>query len=304
VKPIYLCGPTAIGKSALALELAHRLNGEIISVDSMQVYRGMDIGTAKPSPAERAAVPHHLIDVANLTENFDAARFVALAKKAEAEILARKHVPIYCGGTGLYFNALLQGLGEAPPSDPNLRAQLEATPLPRLLAELEKLDPTTWQKIDRNNPRRLIRALEVIRLTNKSFSEQRADWTPPPDLTLFGLEIDRAHLLQRINQRVDAMFAVGLVAETESLLTRGLRQNRTASQALGYRQVIDHLDGKLSLPATIELVKLRTRQFAKRQMTWFKRQLPVDWIALSNQASVDQSFKELLARVTANPRQT
>jgi tRNA dimethylallyltransferase len=224
-----------------------------------------------------------LIDVTEISEPFDAARFVRLAKQAESEILERNKRPIYCGGTGLYFNALLQGLGEAPPSDATIRAQLESTPLPALLVELEKSDPATFQKIDRQNPRRVIRALEVIRITGRPFSEQRGQWREI-DARLIGIERAREDLHRRIDQRVEEMFATGLVEETRGLLKLGLRENRTASQALGYRQVIDHLDGKLSLQETIALVKTRTRQFAKRQLTWFKRQLPVEWL---NADSID-----------------
>jgi len=265
------------------MDLAARINGEIISVDSMQVYRGMDIGTAKPSLEERNQIGHHLIDVADLSENFDAARFVKLAKEAEAEILRRGKRPIYCGGTGLYFNALLQGLGDAPPSDAKIRAELENIPLPRLLEDLKETDPVTWEKIDRKNPRRVIRALEVIRVTGRPFSEQRSTWREI-ETPLIGLECERDDLHQRINSRVDEMFGAGLVEETCALLKQGLRENQTASQALGYKQVIEHLDGGASLAETIELVKLRTRQFAKRQMTWFKRQLPCKWF---NAGSID-----------------
>jgi tRNA dimethylallyltransferase len=288
---LLLAGPTAVGKSELALLLAEKLGGEIVSVDSMQVYRGLDIGTAKPSAEERARVPHHLIDVVGLEECFDAARFVQLAGEAVAGIRSRGHVPILCGGTGLYFKALLEGLGEAPPANPALRAELEAAPLPALLAELREQDPATYDRIDRQNPRRVIRALEVIRLTGKPFSAQRAPWTPslaapksdggePRPSPLLCVTRSPAELHLRINARVDAMFQRGLVAETEALLKHGLGQNRTAMQALGYRQVVEHLQGVRSLPATIELVKIRTRQFAKRQLTWFRRQLDVRWLEL------------------------
>jgi len=274
-KPLYLCGPTAVGKSAVAIELAKRLGGEIISVDSMQVYRGMDIGTAKPSAQQRREVPHHLIDVADLTENFDAAKFVAMAKAAEEQI----EFPIYCGGTGLYFNALLQGLGEAPASDPEIRRELESRSLEDLLQELRASDPKCFAEIDRSNPRRVVRALEVIRITGKPSSEQRAEWREVSEL-IVGLEMDRNALNGWIGWRVDQMFKRGLVEETRELLKHGLRENRTALQALGYAQVVEHLDGVRGLAETIDLVKLRTRQFAKRQMTWFKRQLPVRWFNL------------------------
>ncbi|HUS37438.1 MAG TPA: tRNA (adenosine(37)-N6)-dimethylallyltransferase MiaA [Verrucomicrobiae bacterium] len=275
-EPLYICGPTAVGKSAVAIEIAKRLGGGIISVDSMQVYRGMDIGTAKPTAEERDKVQHHLIDVAEVTENFDAAKFVQLAKAAEEQI----EFPIYCGGTGLYFNALLHGLGEAPASDPDVRRELQKMELEQLVEELRVKDLKCFERIDKSNPRRLVRALEVIRITGKPFSEQRAEWKETK-ARIVGLEMDRETLHRRIDRRVDEMFKRGLVDETRELLKRGLRENRTASQALGYKQVIEHLDGAAGLDETIELVKMRTRQFAKRQLTWFKRQLPVRWMNAS-----------------------
>ncbi len=288
--PILLAGPTAVGKSEIALLLAERIGGEIISVDSMQVYRGLDIGTAKPSPVERARVPHHLIDVVELTEAFDAAKFASLAHQIVAEIQARGRVPILCGGTGLYFKAFLEGVGEAPPGDPKLRAELEATPLAELLRELTQCDPVTAARIDQKNPRRIIRAVEVIRLTGKPFSQQRADWNPssilhPPSSMFLGLSRSAADLHARINSRVEQMFACGLVEETRRLLEHGLEQNQTAMQAIGYRQVVENLRGERSLPDTIELVKIKTRQFAKRQMTWFRRKLNLEWIELQLEAS-------------------
>ena len=294
-KPLYLCGPTAVGKSAVAIELAKRLGGEIVSVDSMQVYRGMDIGTAKPSAQERRDVPHHLIDVADLTETFDAARFVRLATETEEQIVARGKVAIYCGGTGLYFNALLQGLGEAPPSDPVIRRELENTELAKLLEELRIKDPECFAVIDRDNPRRIIRALEVIRITGKPFSQQRSVWkTVPNDALIVGLEMDRDELRQRIATRACSMFANGLVEETRALLAKGLRENQTASQALGYKQVIDYLDGRHELLFTASMVQIKTSQFAKRQMTWFKRQLPVQWFTVGPNDSARKIAQRLI----------
>ncbi len=300
-RPLLLAGPTAVGKSDIALLLAEKLGGEIVSVDSMQVYRGMDIGTAKPSPADRARVPHHLIDVVEVTEPFDAAQFVQLARRAVADIQSRGRLPILCGGTGLYFKAFLEGLGQAPPADAALRAVLEATPLPELLRELAERDPVTYERIDRQNPRRVIRAIEVIRLTGKPFSAQRADWQPSPlaprpSPLRFGLARSAADLHQRIEARVDAMFRQGWVAETEQLLQRGLAENKTAMQALGYRQIVEHLRGERSLAETIELVKLRTRQFAKRQMTWFRRQLAVD---LDQSLRPDDSAETVASQIAA-----
>jgi tRNA dimethylallyltransferase len=202
---------------------------------------------------------------------------------AETEIRARGHVPIFSGGSGFYFNAYREGLGDAPPADAVLRAQLEARPMAELLAELEQRDPVTFSRIDRQNPRRVIRAVEVIRLTGKPFSPQRAEWTGGGRGArglFIGLTRPAGELQERITRRVDAMFARGLVAETQGLLERGLERNPGAMQALGYRQVVEHLRGKRSLPETVELVKIRTRQFAKRQLTWFRRQLRLDWISL------------------------
>jgi tRNA dimethylallyltransferase len=282
---VFLAGPTAVGKSAIAIALAERVGGEIISVDSMQVYRGLDIGTAKPSAAERLRVPHHLIDVAELTESFNAARFVGLARQAASQIQARGRVPIFCGGTGLYFQAYLAGLGQTPPADPALRAELEATPLAELLRELAQRDPVTYARLDQRNPRRVVRALEVIRLTGQPFCSQRAPWPLQPSTlnhqpsTIFcALSRAPAELRARIDARVDAMFARGLVAETQRLLAAGLAQNRTALQALGYRQVVEHLRGQRSLADTAAVVKQRTRQFAKRQITWFRHHGRWEWV--------------------------
>lgn len=279
--PVVIAGATATGKTDVAVELAERIQGEVVSVDSMQVYRGLDIGTAKPSLKVRQRVPHHLIDVVGLTETFDAACFVRLAGVAIGEIQARGHVPILCGGTGLYFNAWMNGLGTAPAPDPTLRAELEAMPLPALLDELARKDWQTFDEIDVANRRRVVRAVEVIRLTGKPFSSQRARWSERgPELRgrMFGLRRSREDQVRRVEQRVDAMFAAGLVEETRRLLAEGLEQNRTAMQAIGYRQVVEHLRGERRLRETVELVKARTRQYTRRQATWFGTQLDLEWM--------------------------
>lgn len=278
----FLAGPTASGKSAVALELAEQLNGEIITADSMQVYRGLDIGTAKPTAAEQARVPHHLLDVCHCRAPFDAAQFLHLATAAATDILARGRVPLFCGGTGLYLQAFIAGLGEAPPSDAALRAELEALPLETLLTELAARDPACFAVIDRQNPRRVVRAVEVIRLTGRPFSAQRAAWPAKPDgrrlVRYVCLHRASGDLQQRIGERVELMFAHGLVAETERLLPVGLTDNRTALQAIGYRQVVEYLRGERNLTDTVELVKIRTRQFAKRQMTWFRSHSRATWL--------------------------
>ncbi len=295
--PIFIAGPTAVGKSEIALLLAEKIGGEIISADSMQVYRGLDIGTAKPSAAERKGISHHLIDICDLTENFDAAQFIRLAQKAVEEIQSRNKTPVFCGGTGLYFKAFLSGLGEAPATNPELRAELEAASFESLLRELKERDAEAYEKIDKQNPRRVIRAVEVIRLTGKKFSEQRAEWKEqgalPIKTNFYCFTRQAADSHARINARVDAMFARGLVDETRGLLTHGLEQNKTAMQAIGYRQVVEHLRGERPLAETIELVKSRTRQFAKRQLTWFRRQLDPEWIGLKPEDSPQEIARKI-----------
>ena len=265
-RPIFIAGPTASGKSAVAMEVARHLGGAIVSVDSMQVYRGMDLGTAKPSAEEQAAIRHHLIDTTELTESYDAATFISQAQEAAAA----EEQAIFCGGTGLYFQALLEGLGEAPRAKAKIRAELENTATEKLIEELAEKDPTTHGAIDHQNRRRLVRAVEVIRITGKPFSEQRAEWTGQVPEQFYLLQREAEDLRTRIEERVEQMFAKGLVDETRALLP-ALEQNRTASQALGYRQVLDHLRGERDLPDTIALVKSRTWQFARRQQTWFRK---------------------------------
>ena len=314
-QPVFLAGPTAVGKSEIALHLAGQLRGEIISVDSMQVYRGLDIGTAKPSAADRACVPHHLIDICDLSEAFDAAQFARLAHRAVAEIQSCGHVPILCGGTGLYFKAFLEGLDEMPSADAKLRAELEAMPLEKLLEELRKRDPATYGKIDKKNPRRVIRAIEVIRLTGRPFSKQRSEWKSeagssrcddidgppqgaaqravPAKTNFFVFTRQPDDLRRRIDARVDEMFRRGLVDETRELLKHGLEQNKTATQAIGYRQVVEHLRGERDLTRTIELVKIKTRQFAKRQLTWFRARKKLEWIELKP----DEPMEKIAQRI-------
>ena len=304
MNPVLLTGPTASGKSAVALALAARIGGEILSVDSMQVYRGLDLGTAKPTAEERRQVPHHLIDVVGLTEPFDAARFVTLAREAITDVSARGRVPILCGGTGLYINAWLGGLGSAPPPDPALRTELEALDTAALLDELARKDPVTLDEIDVQNRRRLVRAVEVIRLTGRPFLLQRAQWPERGGSMLagraFGIDRDRADLVDRIHRRVDRMFGDGLVAETAQRLTEGLRENRTAMQAIGYRQVVEHLEGRRSLRETRELVQSKTRQFARRQRTWMTGQLDLEWLMVERAESPDQTAARIASRLTVD----
>lgn len=297
--PVVIAGPTASGKSDVAVALAESLGGEVISVDSMQVYRNLDIGTAKPTPEMRVRVPHHLLDVVDLTDGFDVAQFVRLAHQAVAEIQARNRVPILCGGTGMYFNAWLNGLGTAPAPDPGLRTELEALPIAALLEELARKDWQTFDEIDVANRRRVVRAVEVIRLTGRPFSTQRALWPDRAPALVgrsFGIERAREDLVSRIEHRVDRMFAEGLVGETQRLLGLGLAVNRTALQAIGYRQVVEHLRGEFGLRDTIERVKAKTRQFAKRQGTWFRGQLDLEWIRVEAEETSIEVARRLMGQ--------
>ena len=296
---IYITGATASGKSALAMRLANRVGGEIISVDSMQVYCGLNIGTAKPSAQEQNEIQHHLIDVAQLSEAFDAAQFVSLAQQALKLIWKRGRVPIFCGGTGLYFRALIEGLGESPPSDESLRDELALMPIESLVAELRIKDPEAAKQVDLENPRRVLRAIEVIRLTGRPYSEQRIGWNnvdkAPQNLFCISREVDV--LNQRIHKRVDEMFNQGLVEETQTLIKKGLRNNRNACQALGYRQVLDLLDGKLNLENVVQQVKTKTRQFAKRQRSWFRNQMKCKFLEWPDEENVNSFSEQLLAKI-------
>jgi tRNA dimethylallyltransferase len=296
VRAILLVGATAVGKSAVALELARLLDSEIVSADSMQVYRGMDIGTAKPTAEERAAVPHHLIDVCDVDEPFDVKRFVDLASSVISIIHSRGKTPLIVGGTGLYVRALRRGLFEGPPRNPKLRERLEKMSAAELFDELQRVDPRTAKTIDRHNPRRLVRALEVFHETGRPIAELQREWisvAQAPSLRgsvksegkleacpTFCLNRRREDLYERIEQRIDAQIAAGWVEEVRRLLKRGLEKNPTAMQAAGYRELVAHLRGEVSLDEAVRLIKTRTRQLARRQLTWFRREPLLDWIEI------------------------
>jgi tRNA dimethylallyltransferase len=276
---LILTGPTASGKSALALELAERLNAEIVAADSMTLYRGMDIGTAKPSAEDRARVPHHLIDVLDPWESANVAWWLARATESVAAIESRGKVALFVGGTPFYLKALLCGLFASPTSDPELRSRLEAEDRQTLHSQLRAVDPKSARRLHPNDVRRVVRALEVWHLTGKSLSawQQQSWWgdTEPkfPDGSCLAIDVPREELYARIEQRIEQMFAAGWVDEVQRLRQLSNPTSREAAHALGYAEIAEHLDGKRLLAATIAEVKLRTRQFAKRQLTWF-RSLP------------------------------
>ena len=289
----YLTGPTAAGKTAVGIELAQRLGAEIISLDSMALYCGMDIGTAKPLPAERRAVMHRLIDIIEPSEEFSVAQYLAAATAAANEIAAGGKRVLFVGGTALYLKALLRGLFEGPTADWNLRRELEEVVRVEgpdaLHKRLAEVDPSAAAKLHPNDVRRIIRALEVHRVTGKTISslQQQFDRGHSADeCRVFVLDWPREQLDQRIRKRVDEMFAGGFVEEVRGLISQHATRpgkialSRTARQAVGYKEVLELLDGQRDLPATIELVKLRTRQFAKRQLTWFRSLSECRWIAV------------------------
>jgi len=285
-KVIVVCGPTAVGKTALGIELAAAVGGEIISADSMQVYRGMDIGTAKPTTAERAAVRHHLIDVLDPDESFDAAQFARMGRQVAHELHGRRKVPVIVGGTGLYIKALLAGIFRSGPGAPEvrrrLRAEAEAQGLAALHARLGACDPETARRIHPNDAVRILRALEVFEAAGRPLSqlqrEHRFRDTPFTALKI-GLSTEREELYQRIDRRVEAMVAAGLEAEVRSLLEKGYGPELKPMQSIGYSHMAALIDGSVSRQECLRTLKRDTRRFAKRQLTWFRADPQIIWFA-------------------------
>ena len=279
---IAVVGPTATGKSNLAVELACRLGGEVINADAMQLYRGMDIGTAKLSPAARRGVRHHLIDVLDVTETASVAAYQRDARRIVEQLLTAGQVPVLTGGSGLYVRAVLDEL-DFPGTKPEIRAELEAElseyGAPALHERLQRLDPVAAGQILPSNGRRLVRALEVIRITGRPFSAALPQPGPARyRAVIVGLDTDSTVLDARVGDRVDCMFAQGLVAEVRDLLSRGLREGRTASQALGYRQVIAALDAGIDPATAAAPIAAATRRFVRRQRSWFRRDPRILWL--------------------------
>ncbi len=273
--PFFLLGPTAVGKSMLAVEFAERVGGEIVGADAFQIYAGLDLLSAKPAPEVRARVPHHLVGEVPLAAAFDVAQWLARAKKSIAEISARGRVPIVCGGTGLYFRALTHGLAPLPGADATLRATLEKEPLPALAARLLSLDPAST--VDVKNPRRVIRALEVCLLTGRPFSSFRTEWSGETAPRGVILTRPRDELHAAIGARTAAMFSAGVIDEVAAAGDIG----PTAAQMLGLAEIRAHLAGKISRAECMEAIALTTRQYAKRQLTWFRRERAFAWLDLS-----------------------
>jgi tRNA dimethylallyltransferase len=298
---VIVLGPTAVGKSRVAVELALRLGGEVVSGDSIQVYRGFDIGTDKPSLEARKGVPHHLIDIVGPEVQFTAADFVREALAAARGIAGRGHLPIVAGGTGLYLKALCDGLFPGPGRDPDLRAALEAEArengLGTLFRRLEAVDPEYARKIRDRDRVRIIRALEVHAATGRPISEHfRATESPVKGRTVvrLGLRLDKEELNRRIDARADRMFSGGLVEEVRDLLARGVAEKAPPFRALGYSHVLRHLRGELSLAEAAALTKTDTRHYAKRQMTWFRKMDGVVWFPPDDLAALEEHVRNRL----------
>jgi tRNA dimethylallyltransferase len=279
---LVILGPTASGKSDLALALARTHGAEILSVDSMQVYREMNIGTAKPSAPEQAQVRHHLIDLVNPDEPFTVAKFVEAADAVIADA-ARRGVPLIAtGGTPLYYKSLFEGLFEGPGADPETRERLKALSNEELVRRLKEVDPAAAERIHLNDTKRLVRALEVYELTGKPISSFQTEWAAGQSrhpAMWVGLDWDREAVNRRINARVKAMLAAGWVEETRGLIEKYGSLSPTAAEATGYRELIEHLRGNLPLDDALEQIKIATRQLARRQMKWLRRFPGVKWIA-------------------------
>lgn len=283
---VILTGPTAVGKTALSIELAKKINGAVISADSMQVYKHMDIGSAKILPEEMQGIPHYMIDELEPEEEFHVVRFVEMAKKYLAEIYAAGKIPIIAGGTGFYIQALLYDIDFTDQkSDEAYRSRLETLAKEqgreKLHEMLREVDPASAEAIHANNMKRVIRALEFYHLTGKRISEhneQERKKSSPYNFAYFVLTDDRAKLYERIDKRVDHMIEQGLVDEVQKLKEMGCHRDMVAMQGLGYKEILAYLDSELTLEEAVYIIKRETRHFAKRQLTWFKREREVFWV--------------------------
>lgn len=289
MKALYICGPTASGKSSLALTLAEQLNGEVVNADAFQLYRGLETIAASPSLAEQETLPHHLYSVLDVTETLDANRYRQIALPVIAEIQSRGKVPLIVGGSGLYLKFLTHGPSPIPPGDPAIRAELDTLSIAELLARLRELDPDEAESINQQNRRYLTRSLELCLLTGKPVSQLRSDWKQedPPDLQGLYLDWPRDELVTRIEQRTAAMLAEGALEEVANLP----EEATTAAKAIGIPEIQAHLAGKMTLAQTAERITISTRQYAKRQRTWFKKE---SWLQPLQRNEVPDSLSKQL----------
>jgi tRNA dimethylallyltransferase len=305
---VIIVGPTASGKTSLSIELAKELNGEIVSADSMQVYKYMDIGTAKPDENEMSGIKHYLVDEIYPDEDFSVARYQELALKYIGDILSKGKQPIVAGGTGLYINSLIYNINFTETiSDWELREKLKNEALEYgnefLYEKLKEIDPEAAEKIHVNDLKRIIRAIEVYEYTKTPISKhQEVSKKNPPiyNFVVFGLKMDRERLYDRINKRVDTMFERGLIEEVKKLIDLGYEKNSIAMQALGYKEVLSYLRGEITLDEAVYIIKRDTRHYAKRQITWFKRIENVQWIDIDEEgvsSGIIKNIKNYIATI-------
>lgn len=302
---LIIAGPTASGKTGLSVAMAQKFNGEIISADSMQIYKGMDIGTAKPDQKERMGIPHHLMDVVEPWEGFTVAQYRNLASQKIQEVWERGKWPIVVGGTGLYIHSLIRSwtFSNTPPS-PNIRIEIqsfyEESGKEALYNELLKVDPEGAKSIHPNNIKRVIRALEVFRETGRTKSSMDAlsgKEEVPYEYTLVGLTMERSRLYARIEERIDQMIAAGLVDEVRKLVDQGADESWQSMQGLGYKEILAYLKGNCSLEEAIDLLKKGTRHYAKRQWTWFRRLEEIHWLDVDRYADKNQQIEEITSYI-------
>jgi tRNA dimethylallyltransferase len=300
-----IIGPTASGKTSLALSIAANCDSEIVSADSRQIYKYLDIGTAKPNTAERRMVKHHFVDMLDPSEEYSAGRFGPEARQVIAEILKKQKLPIVVGGSGLYVKAVVDGLFGGPGKDPDIRLELEeqlrADGLDVLAETLRKVDPLALGRMKEITPRRVIRALEVYRITGNPMSQFQSQGDVPPDFDVYqvGLLWDRKELYQRIDERVESMMTSGLEDEVHGLKSKGYDRHLNALNTVGYKEVFDFMEGIHSHEKMIELIKRNSRRFAKRQMTWFKGDQRIHWQEVAGDDWVRNAAQKILKMLSA-----
>jgi len=302
---VIVCGPTGIGKTSVAIEIAAAENGEVIGADSMQIYRHMTIGTAKPTAAEQTRVPHHLVDVVDPAEDFDAAKFAGLAATIISDLAKRRVLPVVAGGTGLYIKALTRGIFKIEAGDPQIRADLKAAAeeqgAPALHRKLEKVDPETAFRMHPNDTYRILRALEVYAVTGETMSRLQAEHAFAEEkynCLKIGLTMDRDRLYDRINRRVDIMIAEGLEAEVRRLLDKGYAPGLKAMQSIGYRHMAAYLSGHTQWDEMLATLKRDTRRYAKRQFTWFRADPDVRWFEPEETEKILGFVREFREKIT------
>ena len=298
-KIIVVAGPTASGKTALSVKIAKELGGEIVSCDSMQIYKGIDIGTAKPSLEERCGVPHHMIDIISPDEKYNVVSYKRDAEAAIDDILKRGRVPVLAGGTGLYMDSVLSNTAFSENSSfsvarERLEKLFEEKGREYIFEMLEKIDPEAAEKIHPNNTRRVIRALEIYETTGKTLTQANIESKRPEkyESLVIGLMWDRETLYERINERVERMMAEGLLKEVETLRKKGMKAEYTSMQAIGYKELFEYFEGNCTLEEAKEKIKQESRRYAKRQMTWLKRNKKINWLILQKDYNLNKIYEQ------------